>query len=223
MKIKKSLEEIASTTSRRFLVTWVVFLVLLGALAFAGFMFYKNLDQRLADITDTVKGIERRLLESKASGGPVEDPRFKTTKEFDHMALAKIKFVNNDGQTIEFEMKIADEIEEQTMGFQHVGEGVIEKALILFVFSEERSTSFHMQNVVAPLDIAFIAADGTIIDIVRMEPDPSKTVATKLYGPKDNQAFKYALETRTGFFNEHKLSEGRSKLLIESLPSQRVP
>lgn len=221
MKIKKSLEEIASTTSRRFLVTWVVFLGLLGGLAFAGFMFYTNLDQRLADITDTLKGIERKLLEAKASGGAVEDPRFKTTKEFDRMATAKVKLVNDDGQEREFEVKIADEIEEQTMGFQHVGEGVIEKALILFVFSEERSTSFHMQNVLAPLDIAFIKADGTIIEIVRMEPDPSKTIATKLYGPKDNQAFKYALEARAGFFKEHKLSQGKSKLVIESLPSQR--
>jgi len=217
MKIKKSLEEIASTTSRRFLVTWVVFAALLGAMAAAGFIFYTNLDQRLANITESVKGIERKLLEPKASGGPAEDPKFKTTKEFDHMATSKIKLVNDDGQTVEFEMKIADEIEEQAAGFQNIGEGVIEKALMLFVFSDETNTPFHMQNVLAPLDIAFIKADGTIIDIMRMEPDPSKTVPLKLYGPKENQTFKYALEARAGFFKENNISAGKAKLVIESL------
>lgn len=202
MKIKKSLEEIASSTRRRFLVTWFAFGVLLGALAFAGFIFYANLDQRLTNLTEIVKGIER----------------FKTTKEFDRMTIAKVKLINDDGQTVEFEMRIADEIEERAAGFQHIGEGVIEKAIILFVFDEELSTSFHMQNVVAPLDIAFIKADGTIIDIVRMEPDPSKT-----YAPKDNQTFKYAIEARAGFFKENKISAGKAKLVIESLPPQRVP
>ncbi len=59
-----------------------------------------------------------------------------------------------------------------------------------------------MRNVHAPLDIAFIRADGTFVDVLRMDP------GLDLYGPDAPYAF--ALETRAGWFAEHGLDrQGR--------------
>jgi uncharacterized membrane protein (UPF0127 family) len=65
-----------------------------------------------------------------------------------------------------------------------------------------------MRNVEASLDIAFFRADGTVMDILRMEPD------NRLYGPAGN--FKHALEARADFFGEKGVGRS-SRLLVESL------
>jgi len=165
----------------KIIAVWAAFVVLLVLLAFIGWrLVYKP------------------------------DERFKTTEAFDKMEVSQIKIINDEGKTIKLKAKIADEDEERLAGFQNIGEGVIEKALILFVFPYEITGKFHMRNVVAPLDIAFIKADGTIIEILRMDPSP-----TQLYGPQSS--FKYALEARAGFFKEKKISAGSSKLVVDSI------
>lgn len=168
--------------SGKIIAVWAAFVLLLVLLAFIGWrLVYKS------------------------------NERFKTTEAFDKMEVGQIKIINDEGKTLELEMKVADEDDERLAGFQNIGEGVIEKSLILFVFPYEITGKFHMRNVVAPLDIAFIKADGTIIEILRMDPSP-----TQLYGPQDS--FKYALEARAGFFKDKKISAGSSKLVVEPIP-----
>ncbi|MEM2868627.1 MAG: DUF192 domain-containing protein [Candidatus Bathyarchaeia archaeon] len=135
----------------------------------------------------------------------------RTTKEFQKMETAKIRIINDDGQVLELEVKIADEPDEHAAGFQNVSRSIIEKTLILFVFPSEINAFFHMRNVEASLDIAFIKADGTIIEIMRMDPDQNR-----LYGP--SELFKYAIEAPPGFFQSKKISAGKSRLIVESIP-----
>lgn len=137
-------------------------------------------------------------------------PRYRTTSAFDKMNLARIRIVNDEGKTLEFEVKVADEDDEWQAGFQHVGEGIIEESLILFVFPHEMTAEFHMQNVAAPLDIAFMAADGAVLEVLRMEPSP-----TGLYGSKST--YRYVLETRAGFFGGYRISPKGSRLIVESI------
>jgi len=61
--------------------------------------------------------------------------------------------------------------------------------------------------VAAPLDIAFIKADGRIFSILRMDPSP-----TKLYGPMGT--FRFALEARAGFYESQGIRQGESRLVI---------
>jgi uncharacterized membrane protein (UPF0127 family) len=79
--------------------------------------------------------------------------------------------------------------------------------LILFDFGREISTQFHMQNVPAPLDIAFAKADGRIFAVLRMAPSP-----TTLYGPMGE--FRYALEARKGFFESQGVRQGEARLVV---------
>jgi len=62
---------------------------------------------------------------------------------------------------------------------------------MLFVFDRDQNTGFWMKNTLIPLDIAFIRHDGTVVDIVRMEPRSLVTHAPQ-------QPYRYALEVKAG-------------------------
>jgi uncharacterized membrane protein (UPF0127 family) len=134
-----------------------------------------------------------------------------TTPEFDRMQERGVELVNDEGQLLSVVVRIAEDPLEQTAGFQFIAPEVIERSLILFVFADEHVGRFHMRNVRAPLDIAFIARDGAIIDIQRMQPDPKTTGPFgRTYGP--DKPFQYALEARAGFFLDLHVSAGKSRL-----------
>ena len=67
---------------------------------------------------------------------------------------------------------------------------------MLFVFPQAGRYSFWMQDTPLPLAIAFIAADGSIIDIDEMQSN-----TTLRHSARDN--FLYALEMNKGWFIGH--------------------
>jgi uncharacterized membrane protein (UPF0127 family) len=109
-------------------------------------------------------------------------------------------------RTVRLRVKMAETPEQQAGGFQCATPEEIQRALILFDFGHETLTQFHMQNVPAPLDIAFAKADGRIFAVLRMDPSP-----TALYGPLG--AFRYAIEARAGFFAARGIRPGEARLL----------
>jgi uncharacterized membrane protein (UPF0127 family) len=106
-------------------------------------------------------------------------------------------------------VKVAETAEQTAAGFQCSTPEEIQKSLILFDFGREIYTQFHMNNVRAPLDIAFVKEDGKIFAILRMDPSP-----TALYGPLGN--FRYALEARAGFYEGQGIRQGEARLLTSA-------
>lgn len=102
---------------------------------------------------------------------------------------------------VPIDVEVAQEDEERMSGLMF-REDIPEDQGMLFVFPTERILSFWMRNTFIPLDIAFINANGKIVDIQRMEPlDESKqyiSAAPALY----------ALETNAGWFEKHGASVG---------------
>ena len=115
--------------------------------------------------------------------------------------------LESGGRTIAIRVRVAATSEQQAAGFQCATPQEIERNLILFDFGREIATQFHMQNVPAALDIAFIKTDGRIFSILRMEPS-----ATALYGPMGD--FRFALEARKGFFETQGVRQGEARLAI---------
>jgi uncharacterized membrane protein (UPF0127 family) len=155
----------------------------------------------------------------EAIAGPdaVEQPgprhRPQTTAVFDRMAIISVKLMDDEGGVAAAEVRAAVSADEHQAGFQNISAEVIEKSLILFVFPAELVTRFHMRNVLAPLDIAFIGSDGDILDIQQMSPDTgSNGPGLRTYGT--NQPFRYALEAHAGYFREHRISAGKGRLLL---------
>jgi uncharacterized membrane protein (UPF0127 family) len=125
---------------------------------------------------------------------------------FAGMRSGSVTIVSGD-QKVQFPVKVADDDQRRAAGFQCATRDEIEHTKILFDFGLEIMTAFHMQNVVAPLDIAFAKADGKIFSIQRMTPSP-----TALYQPMG--AFRYAVETHAGFFERAGIRAGQARLVI---------
>lgn len=67
---------------------------------------------------------------------------------------------------------------------------------MLFVSDEDTATPFVMEDTLIPLDIAFFAADGTLVDILAMEP----CTVTPCPRYTASGPYRYALEAPTGAF-----------------------
>jgi uncharacterized membrane protein (UPF0127 family) len=115
--------------------------------------------------------------------------------------------VQMGAKTVAVRVKVAETSEQAAAGFQCSTPQEIQNTLILFDFGREIHTQFHMQNVPAALDIAFVKANGTIFSILKMDPSP-----TALYGPMGD--FRFALEARAGFYESQGFRQGEARLLV---------
>ncbi len=135
-----------------------------------------------------------------------------STKGLLSMNQENIVLVNDSGQEISLKVLVADDNYERASGFQHICPSVIEKVLILFIYDAESAGRFHMQNVHAPLDIAFFDADGVLISAMLMQTYTEDF--RPLFDP--GAPFQFALEARQGFFTEINVSAAGSYLKISN-------
>jgi hypothetical protein len=99
-------------------------------------------------------------------------------------------------ERVKVRVEIADEPDEQAKGLMD-RTALGEERGMLFVFPSAETRSFWMQNTLIPLSIAYIDAEGRIVDIQDMKPlddDPPHYVSAA--------PAQYALEVNKGFFDE---------------------
>jgi uncharacterized protein len=90
---------------------------------------------------------------------------------------------------------IADTPDSRERGLMKIRQ-LCENCGMLFVFPRAGKYSFWMQSTPLPLSIAFIAADGNILNIAEMEAN-----STRIHRAQDD--ILYALEMNQGWFTEH--------------------
>lgn len=95
-----------------------------------------------------------------------------------------------------WDVAVAAEPHERVQGLMFVTD-LGELDGMLFVWEEDTTTSFWMKDTPLPLDIAFFAADGTLVDLLSMEPCPADPCP--YYDPAGS--YRYALEAPTGAFD----------------------
>jgi uncharacterized membrane protein (UPF0127 family) len=150
------------------------------------------------------------LLPGGALAASADDPACaRWRKAFAGMPTATLVIVADNGRLVRATAKLADTDEARHAGFQCATPDEIRTTVIVFNFPREILGAFHMQNVPAPLDIAFVKASGRIFSILRMEPSPTET-----YGPLG--AYLYAIEARAGFFKDHGISQGAHVVAVEA-------
>ena len=82
---------------------------------------------------------------------------------------------------------------------------------MIFVFDSPEPQAFWMKNTFIPLSIAFVAADGRIINVDEMQPHDESTHTSR--GPA-----LYAIEMRKGWFTERGIKSGD---VITGLPERK--
>lgn len=79
---------------------------------------------------------------------------------------------------------------------------LLENEAMLFVFPEPGPKSFYMRNCVVPLSAAYIEPDGTIAEIVDLQPGDEQGV------PSRSTNIQFVLEVRQGWFARHNVRPG---------------
>jgi uncharacterized membrane protein (UPF0127 family) len=138
---------------------------------------------------------------------PAQNPECPRWREAFAGMPVRMVSVQAGARSIALRVKAADTGERQAGGFQCATPEEIKRHLILFDFGREIVTQFHMQNVPAALDIAFVKEDGRIFAILKMDPSP-----TELYGPLGS--FRYAVEAHAGFFANQGIRQGEARLVL---------
>jgi len=82
---------------------------------------------------------------------------------------------------------------------------------MLFVFQEDVDHAFWMKNTLIPLDMIFIAGDGTVVGVVE-NAEPQTTVPRSVRAPS-----RYVLEVNGGWSAAHAVKKG-DRARFEGLP-----
>ena len=133
-----------------------------------------------------------------------------STRHWASMHHAVISFHHKNGEETDLRVRIADEPKERAAGFQHICPQIIEQNAILFVYPSPQNRSFHMNNVHAELDIGFFDSHGLLFLVMRMKPPLKGSSSSNIYSP--GRDIKFALETKAGYFADHRLQPGEVTL-----------
>ncbi len=112
-----------------------------------------------------------------------------------------VAITNSLGERVPVQVEIADTPDEQARGLMGRTE-LAEDAGMLFVFDREVQLPFTMENTLIPLSIAFIDAEGRIVDILDMQPLDETTPYSSA------EPYRYALEVNQGFFEARGIEVG---------------
>jgi uncharacterized membrane protein (UPF0127 family) len=85
---------------------------------------------------------------------------------------------------------------------------------MIFVFAQERTHCMWMRNTYLPLSVAFLDADGAILNIEDMQPQTEDNHCAK-------RPARYALEMNQGWFAQRGIKPGARLGGLERLPPPR--
>ncbi len=123
----------------------------------------------------------------------------------------KVTILNADGSSAALDVEIANSTATRTkglMGRQSLGEN----EGMLFVFDSPGAYSFWMLNTSIPLEAIHFAENGTVVDIIEMEPCGLNITSCRLYPPR--APAKYVLEVNRDYSQRHGIEIGKSKLVL---------
>jgi len=139
--------------------------------------------------------------DTRRSGGE-ESTVMGPTSQASSPTSGTVRIDTSDGESVEVEAEVADDTNEMTRGLMG-RTALAEDSGMLFVYPEERELSFWMKDTLIPLSIAFMDAEGRIVDIQDMKAldDTPPHYASA-------EPARYALEVNKGFFDERGVEVG---------------
>ena len=127
------------------------------------------------------------------------------------LETATVTVVGGDGAREQLTVELARTPSERSRGLMF-REELAEDAGMLFLFRNDTQAGFWMRNTLVSLSVAFITADGTIVDVQDMQP-----LTDDLHRP--DERYRYALEVNQGWFAERGFGPGDAVELPDDLPA----
>lgn len=160
----------------------------------------KHLVSRLAPRTGLIAGVAAIALLPGCgqAGGSASDQDAERPQPISMPGQARTATIRVGG--VEVTAEIADNQELRQQGLMN-RDSLAENHGMLFVYGTSEVRSFWMRNTRIPLDIAFIDANGVIINIEAMEPQTDQNYYSQ--GP-----MMYALEMDLGWFEANGVGPG---------------
>ena len=122
----------------------------------------------------------------------------------------RITLINADGAEVPVDVEIANSTALRTKGL--MGRSTLgESDGMLFIFDQSGVYGFWMLNTTIPLEAIHIAGNGTVVDIIEMEPCGLNVTSCKTYPPR--APARYVLEVNQNFSKRHGVEIGKSKLV----------
>ncbi|MFN0072643.1 MAG: DUF192 domain-containing protein [Chloroflexota bacterium] len=123
--------------------------------------------------------------------------------------LAAFPSVEFDGRfSTRLMVELASDPESRARGLMH-RESLDADRGMLFVFPEVVALGFWGENLLIPLSVGLIAADGTLLEIADLNPlDPEPWVPTR--------AYQFALEVNRGWFQRVGVTAGQRMRFIST-------
>lgn len=144
--------------------------------------------------------------------GEPAPPRDDRLAVFEGMAPGRIEGIaggGGDGRPLD--VRVARSPLETSTGFQYVPADRIERSAVWFILPCGAPLYFHMRNVLAPLDVAFMDRQGQVLETALMEPgDPER-----LWPAPPGTC--YALEVAAGRLSRLGIKPGVNLLIPPSL------
>jgi uncharacterized membrane protein (UPF0127 family) len=115
-------------------------------------------------------------------------------------------FVVEDGENVSVTLRVADESDERLRGLMY-RQSLDNRSGMVFVYDEAGPRTFWMKNTYVDLDIIFIAANGTVLNVEHAQAQPHAPDSEVDRYPSDGRA-KYVVELPRGFANETGVESG---------------
>lgn len=179
---------------RKVLTAWLV-LVLVLALVGCGQVAATEAEGGTPTASDPGAAVVRPASEAPTVDGSALQP----SEGFD---VTRITFTDGD-RRIPMPAYVADTPELRSLGLMF-RDDLPDEVGMVFVYSEPSQGAFWMMNTKIPLSIAFIGQDGTVQQVMDMEPCSAEPCAR--YRPDD--AYVLAVEANEGYFAERGISSG---------------
>jgi len=119
---------------------------------------------------------------------------------------ATASFISDGEKLATVTLEVADEEPERREGLMN-RRSLRSDHGMLFVFPDERVRSFWMKNTYIPLDMIFIAENGTIVEVQQADPEPN-TPDEELKGYVSSSPAKYVIEVNQGFSVRNGIESG---------------
>ncbi len=161
-----------------------------------------------APVTERAPATEPPAADASGPTGPVMPRTPRPDEGRDQLALCETRPIRVG--TVPLTVWIADTAERRELGLMHVRDLPDDRGM-LFIYPDVKRRGFWMRNTFVPLSLAYIREDGTIDQLVDMEPHDETPHPSA-------GSVRFVLEVRQGWFRQHGVAVGAQLEGIRNLP-----